>query len=207
MVDIDDADGKPKLKASSKSKLLPSNASSPYIGIPPPSHRHKAGCHRLNEDKGDAPKAKHHKRSTFDEPNISEGKWAYADPVNNLEKAASDSLVRSETYLQAVNGANKSLLGSFQRYLSCSNSCTTNMLSCSRISGLELCRGSIKITCGIGMTNLGLTVTTVTMTTVNTAPLQVKPPEMHLKEWKNISVVQSGNLGGQVSSLGASKGD
>jgi hypothetical protein len=31
MVDINDADGKPKLKASPKSKLLPSNASSFYV--------------------------------------------------------------------------------------------------------------------------------------------------------------------------------
>ncbi len=108
MVDIDDADGKPKLKASPKSKPLPSDASSPYVGISPPSHRKKAGRHRLNEDKGDAPKAKPHKGSMFAEPNISEGKRAYADRVNNLEKAASDALDREETYLQAVNRENKS---------------------------------------------------------------------------------------------------
>jgi hypothetical protein len=54
MVDIDDADGKPKWKASPKSKLLPSDASSPYVGISPPSHRKEAGHHRLNEDEGDA---------------------------------------------------------------------------------------------------------------------------------------------------------
>jgi hypothetical protein len=99
MVDIDDADGKPKLKASSKSKLLPSNASSPYVGISPPSHRKEAGRHRLNEDKGDAPKAKRHKGSMFTEPNVSEGKRAYAEHVNNLEKAASDASDRAETYL------------------------------------------------------------------------------------------------------------
>jgi hypothetical protein len=42
MVDIDDADGKPKSRASPKSKLLPSDASSPYIGISPLSHRKEA---------------------------------------------------------------------------------------------------------------------------------------------------------------------
>jgi hypothetical protein len=110
MVDIDDADGKPKSKASPKSKLLPSNAnaSSPYIGISPPSHRKEAGHHRLNEDKGDAQKTKRHKGSMFAEPNVSEGKRAYADCVNYLEKAASDASDRAETYLQAVNRANKS---------------------------------------------------------------------------------------------------
>jgi hypothetical protein len=108
MVDIDDANGKPKLKARRKSKLLPSNASSPYVGISPLSHRKEAGHHRLNEDKGDAPKAKRHKGSIFAKPNVSEGKRAYADRVNNLEKAASDASDRVETYLQAVNRANKS---------------------------------------------------------------------------------------------------
>ena len=44
----------------------------------------------------------------FAEPNISEGKRAYADRVNNLEKAASDALDKAETYLQAVKWANKS---------------------------------------------------------------------------------------------------
>jgi hypothetical protein len=105
MVDINDADGKPKSKASPKSKLLPS-ASSPYVGISPPSHRKEAGRHRLNKDEGDAPKAKRHKGSMFAKPNVSEGKRAYADRVNNLEKAASDALDRAETYLQAVNRAN-----------------------------------------------------------------------------------------------------
>jgi hypothetical protein len=108
MVDIDDANGKPKLKASPKSKLLPSDASSPYVGISPPSHRKEAGYHRLNEDKGDAPKAKRHKGSMFAKPNVSEGKRAYADRVNDLEKAANDASDRAETYLQAVNRANKS---------------------------------------------------------------------------------------------------
>ncbi len=108
MVDIDDADGKPKLKTSHKSKLLPSNASFPYVGISSPSHRKEAGHHQLNEDKGDALKAKRHKESMFAEPNVSEGKRADADHVNDLEKAASDALDRAETYLQVVNRANKS---------------------------------------------------------------------------------------------------
>jgi hypothetical protein len=76
---------------------------------PPLSHRKEAGHHRLNEDKGDAPKAKRHKGSMFAEPNVSEGKRAYADRVDDLEKAASDALDRAETYLQAVNRASKSL--------------------------------------------------------------------------------------------------
>jgi hypothetical protein len=44
----------------------------------------------------------------FAEPNISEGKRAYAECVNNLEKAASDASDRAETHLQVVNRANKS---------------------------------------------------------------------------------------------------
>jgi hypothetical protein len=35
----------------------------------------------------------------FAKPNVSEGARNYADRVNNLEKAASDALDRTETYL------------------------------------------------------------------------------------------------------------
>jgi hypothetical protein len=44
----------------------------------------------------------------FAKPNDSEGKRAYADRVNNLERAARDASDRVKTYLQAVNRANKS---------------------------------------------------------------------------------------------------
>jgi hypothetical protein len=41
-------------------------------------------------------------------PNVSEGKRAYDDHVNDLKKAASDALDRVEIHLQAVKRANKS---------------------------------------------------------------------------------------------------
>ncbi len=44
----------------------------------------------------------------FAKPNVGEGKRAYADHVNDLEKAISDASDRAKTYLQAVNRANKS---------------------------------------------------------------------------------------------------
>ena len=44
----------------------------------------------------------------FAQPNISEGKRAYVDRVNNLKKAAIDASDRVETYLLAVKAANKS---------------------------------------------------------------------------------------------------
>ncbi len=43
----------------------------------------------------------------FAKSNVSEGKIAYDDRVNDLKKAASGALDRAETYLQAVKGANK----------------------------------------------------------------------------------------------------
>jgi hypothetical protein len=189
MVDINDANGKPKLKASPKSKLLPSDASSPYVGISPPSQRKEAGCHRLNEDEGDAPKAKHHKGSMFAKPNISEGKRAYADHVNNLEKAASDASDRAETYLQAVNRANKSPSWELPEATELFKFMHNKYAQLLKNFRLGIVRRGIKIICGIGMTNLGSTVMTVMMTTVTVAYLQAKPPEMHLKERKNISVV------------------
>jgi hypothetical protein len=58
-VNVDDADGKPKSKACPTANLLPSDALPPYIDISPPSNRKEAGHHPLvDEDKGDAPKAK-----------------------------------------------------------------------------------------------------------------------------------------------------
>ena len=58
MVDINDANGKPKLKASPTSNLLPSDASPPNIDVSHPFEMKEAGRHRPDEDKGDAPKAK-----------------------------------------------------------------------------------------------------------------------------------------------------
>jgi hypothetical protein len=55
--------------------------------------------------------------------------------------------------------------------------------SCLGILVLESCRGHIKIICGIGIKKLGSKVTTAM-----TAPLQAMPPEVHQKEWKNISM-------------------
>ena len=90
-VAVNDANGKPKSKASPTSTLLPSDALPLYIDISSPSNRKEAGHNRLDEDKGDAPKAKSHKGSMFAEPNVSEGKRAHNDCVNDLKKAAKDT--------------------------------------------------------------------------------------------------------------------
>ena len=109
MVDINDANGKPKSKASPTSTMLPFYASPPSINISHPFNRKEAGHHWPDEDKGEAPKAKHpRKGSMFAKPDVCEGKKAYVDRVNDLKKAAIDTSDRAETYLLAVKAVNKS---------------------------------------------------------------------------------------------------
>ena len=68
---VNNADGKPKSKASPTSNLLLSDALPLFINISPPFGRKEAGHYWLDEDKGDALKAKRHKGSMFAEPNVS----------------------------------------------------------------------------------------------------------------------------------------
>ena len=57
-VDINDANGKPKLKASPTLTCYLSMSPPYYINMSHPLDRKEAGRHWPDEDKGDAPKAK-----------------------------------------------------------------------------------------------------------------------------------------------------
>ena len=181
-VDINDADGKSKSKASPTSNLLPSDALPPCINIPPPSDRKEAGNYWLDEDKGGAPKAKRHKGSMFSKPNV-KGKKAYDDCVNDSKKAASDALDRAETYFQAVKRANKNMspFGELPEVTELFKLMHNKYAQLLGDFNLGIMRRGNRDFCGIGITNLGSKVTKVT-----TAPLQAKPLEIHQKEWKNI---------------------
>ncbi len=108
-VDINDAIGKPKSKASPTSNMLPFYIAPPTTSICPTRWIGK------KQDVTSQMKTKGmlRKQSVLTMDNVcpakySEGKRAYVDRVNHLKKAAIDASDRVETYLLAVKAANKS---------------------------------------------------------------------------------------------------
>ena len=102
-MDINDANGKPKSKASPTSNMLPFYAFPPTTSICPTRWIGKK--HDVTGQM--KTKGMLRKKSVLTMDNVcpakrSEGKRAYVDHVNDLKKAAIDASDRVETYLLAV---------------------------------------------------------------------------------------------------------
>jgi len=188
-VDINDANGKPKSKASPTSNMLPFYLSPPTSSICPTTRwiGKKQDVTGQMKTKGML-----QKQSILTMDNVclakrSEGKRVYVDCVNDLKKAAIDASDRVETYLLAVKAANKSPSWELPEATESFKLIHNKYAEAQRLLGdfsLGIMQREYQIICGIvGIKNLGLKVKTAI-----TALLQAIPLEVHQKEWTNISM-------------------